>query len=257
MRGLAKFSTAAASAERLRALAEAEPRVLDPVHFAPPPTRFDLSFEGVTYAYGNTGPVLRDFNLTVGEGEMLVLKGPSGSGKSTVLQLALRLYDPGAGTIRLGGVDLRALRQDDLHRAIAFLDQSAPIFRDRIRDNLTIANETADDAAIWQALDRACIGDFVRSLPRGLNTVLWEGGASLSAGQARRLCLARTLLSPARVVVLDEPTSGLDRETQLAFLNDIPVVLAGRTVLLATHAAIPDGPMRVLELKAGSLERIR
>ncbi|MGQ2908810.1 MAG: ATP-binding cassette domain-containing protein [Aliihoeflea sp.] len=202
-------------------------------------------------------PVLRDFDLALDEGEMVALKGPSGSGKSTVLQLALRLYDPSAGTIRLGGVDLRTLRQDDLHRSIAFLDQSAPIFLDRIRNNLTIANETADDAALWEALDRARIGDFVRGLPRGLDTVLWEAGASLSAGQARRLCLARTLLSPARIVVLDEPTSGLDRENELTFLNDIPQALAGRTVLLATHAAIPDGPMCVRELKAGRLEDAR
>ncbi|MHB2264542.1 thiol reductant ABC exporter subunit CydC [Aliihoeflea sp. PC F10.4] len=254
VRGLAKFSTATASAERLRSLAEAEPRIVDPARPARLSGRFDLAFESVHFAHDGGAPVLRGVTFALPEGAMMALKGPSGSGKSTILQLALRLHDPCAGTVRLGGADLRTLAQTDLHRTVAFLDQSAPIFLDTIRANLTIADEGADDARLWQALERARIADFVRGLPRGLDTVLWEGGASLSAGQGRRLCLARTLLSPARIVVLDEPTSGLDRETELAFLNDIPAALDGRSVLLATHADIPQGLMRVYAVADGRVE---
>ena len=252
-RGLAKFSTAAASAERLRALAEAQPRVTDPASPVALSAATDLSFQNVTFAYPDGTPVLRDASFELPAGRMLAIQGPSGAGKSTILQLALRLYDPDAGAISLGGTDLRDLRQSDIHRSIAYLGQSAPIFLDTIRGNLRIANPNADDDQIWQALERAKIADFVRSLPDGLSTMMWEGGASLSTGQARRLCLARALLSAARIVVLDEPTSGLDRGTEYAFLLDIPQALTGRSVLLVTHAEIPPGLMPVMQLVDGRL----
>ena len=249
LRSLARFGSAMASAERLRDLARSEPRVCDPGRPAQSPSRLDIAFDGVSFAYDDGAKVLSGLDLHIAEGDQLAIVGASGSVKSTILHLVMRLYDPLAGTIRIGGVDLRTLRQADLHRNIAYLDQTAPVFLDTIRDNLALANPDADDAALWRALEAARLANFVRSLPRGLATVLGETGRSLSAGQARRLCLARTLLSPAPIVVLDEPTSGLDRNTELEFLVDLGRVLAGRTVIMATHAELPEGTVtRILDL---------
>ena len=171
----------------------------------------------------------------------MALVGPSGAGKSTVLHLLLRLADVQGGAITFDGVDLRDMAQDDWHRHVALLAQDAPVFLGTIRDNLRIGDPAADDARCLRMLDHARLGDFVRSLPRGLDTWLGEAGGTLSAGQARRLCLARALLSPARLIVLDEPTTGLDRANEIAFFQDIVQATQGRTVLLVTHAQLPAG----------------
>lgn len=250
-RSLARFSTAVASAERLRTLALSAPRITDPKKPSALPTRFDIAFDGVRFAYDGAAPVWPDLDLVIPEGQPVAIKGASGTGKSTILQLVLRLHDPQAGTVRIGGTDVRTLAQADLHRMVAYLEQSAPVFLDTVRANLAIADAGADDAALWRALDAAKLADFVRGLPHGLDTVLGESGRSLSAGQARRLCLARALLSPARIVLLDEPTSGLDRETELEFLRDLGRALAGRTVIIATHADLPEGSVsREIDLDA-------
>ena len=166
----------------------------------------------------------------------------------------LRLHDPQAGTVTIGGTDIRTVAQRDLHGRVALLSQETPVFLGTIRDNLLIGDAEATDADLWRALDRACLADFVRGLPEGLDAFVGETGRTLSAGQARRLCLARTLLSKAAILVFDEPTSGLDRGTEVAFLADLAVATAGRTVLLATHAAIPPGAVdRVFRLVGGQL----
>src|SRR5690606_35846581 len=150
------------------------------------------------------------------------ISGASGVGKSSLLHLLLRLDDPQAGAIRIGGKNIRDLAQAELHAHIALLSQQSPVFLDTIRNNLLIAAPDASDGELFAALVRTRLEASVRGLPRGLATVVGETGAPLSVGQVRRLCLARTLLSPAPVVLLDEPTSGLDRETELAFHIDIP-----------------------------------
>ena len=128
-----------------------------------------------------------------------------------------------------------------MRRRIACLTQDARLFDDSIAANLRIAAPAAPDAALWRALDRAGIGELVRALPEGLGTRCGEGGARFSGGQARRLALARVLLSAAPVLVLDEPTAGLDAETERAFLETLEGVTAGRTVILITHRLVGRG----------------
>jgi ATP-binding cassette subfamily C protein CydC len=253
-RNLARFSASAAAARRLRDIEVSAPRVEEPGRPTPMPERFDIAFDGVSFGYGDAD-VLSDCDLVVAEGEHVAIRGPSGAGKSTIFQLLLRLYDPRGGVVRIGGEDLRTLALADLHRTVALLEQNAPVFLDSVRGNLLIGDPSADDRRLWQSLEAAKLADFVRSLPYGLDTMLGETGRTLSAGQARRLCLARTLLSPARVVLLDEPTSGLDRDTECALLVDMESVFAGRSVILVTHAELPSGSsVRLLTLKGGRLE---
>jgi ATP-binding cassette subfamily C protein CydC len=222
-----------AAARRLTEIADMQPRVGDPEHPVPLPDRHDLTFDGVTFGYGRA--VLDGIQLHLPEGRTAVLLGPSGSGKSTLAQLALRLIDPESGRVTLGGVDLRSLRQEDLHGRIAYVSQNTHLFAADIRDNLLIARPGATNDELWDVLETVDLADFVESLPNGILTWVGENGVLLSGGQARRLSLARALLKDAPVMILDEPTEGLDAATEAVVMQALRPKLAGRTVLLITH----------------------
>jgi ATP-binding cassette subfamily C protein CydC len=254
LRGAGKLGAASAAARRVQSLVDMPPAIRDPEHAVAVPDAGAITFEQVGFTYGRDQAVLSGLDLTVRDGEHIAIIGESGSGKSTLLGLLLRLVDVESGRICMGGVDIRSVRQTDLHAHIALLSQDSPVFIGTIRDNLKIADPNAGDAALWVVLAKARLDGFVRGLTQGLDTWLGESGETLSAGQARRLCLARTLLSPAKVLLLDEPTAGLDRPTEAEFLADLLAVTTGRTLILATHAALPHGAVdRVYRLEEGAL----
>jgi ATP-binding cassette subfamily C protein CydC len=232
-----------AAARRLNEIADMRPRIADPEHPVPVPQRHDLDFDAVTFGYGK--PVLDNVRLHLPEGRTAILLGPSGSGKSTLAQLALRLIDPDAGRVTLGGVDLRSLRQEDLHGRIAYVSQNAHLFAADIRDNLLIARTGATNDELWEALEIVDLADFVERLPNGILTWVGENGVLLSGGQARRLSLARALLKDTPVMILDEPTEGLDSATEARVMKALRPRLAGRTVLLITHreSLVTDGDL--------------
>jgi len=254
VRSATRLTGAVAAAERLQALAESPRTLISPEH--PKDLAFGgtIAFDHVRFGYDHDRPVLDDLSFEIRDGECVAITGPSGAGKSTIAQLMARLADPQAGVVRLNGCDLRTVPIEQVHRRLALMLQDAPVFLDTIRDNLRIGRDAAPDADLWQVLQDVGLADFVASLPHGLNTMLGEAGRTLSAGQARRLCLARMLLSDARILVLDEPTSGLDAEAEAAFLADLPRIAAGRTVIVVTHAVLPPGFGRVIELRAGRLK---
>ncbi|WP_185984791.1 thiol reductant ABC exporter subunit CydC [Aureimonas mangrovi] len=241
VKSVAKLGAAIAAAKRLREIADTPSLVADPAAPVALASGGDLVLHDVSFRYRDGRPVLDGVTLAVASGERIAIQGPSGGGKSTLLALLLRLADPTAGSIAIAGADLRAVTQSELHRRIALLEQNAPVFMGTVRDNLLVARADATDAELWMVLEKSRLADTVRRLAAGLDTELGEAGRTLSAGEGRRLCLARTLLSPASILVLDEPASGLDRDTELAFLQDLAGACAGRTVILATHAELPAG----------------
>ncbi|MNK17741.1 putative ABC transporter ATP-binding protein [compost metagenome] len=259
MRGASRMGSAMSAAARIREVTQCGPDMQDPATPRALPRSGVLEMERVHFSYpartADGSPlVLDDISLRVEPGERIAIVGASGAGKSTLLHLLLRLEDPQAGHVRFGGCDARECAQADWHRRIALLSQDAPMFLGTLRTNLLIGDPDASDAALWAALDAARLGDFVRGLPDGLDTWAGETGSRLSAGQARRLCLARALLAPAAIIVLDEPTSGLDAEAEAAFFADLAGAVRGRTVVLATHAALPEGAVhRCLALRGGRL----
>lgn len=253
VRSVSKLTTAMAAAERLTAIVETPLLVADAAAPAPLPADTTIALVDVTFSYDGP-PVLANLDLTVAPGEHIAITGASGSGKSSLLSLLLRLADPQLGSVMLGGTALPQLRQADVHASMALLSQDSPLFNDTIRANLLIGRPDADDEALWSALADAGIDEFVGALPRGLDTLLGESGRSVSVGQARRLCLARVLLSPARILLLDEPTTGLDRTAEVAFFETLHRAAKGRSVIVVTHAAIPEGTMdRVLVMEGGQL----
>ncbi|MBU6356402.1 MAG: thiol reductant ABC exporter subunit CydC [Rhodospirillales bacterium] len=227
---------ASAAASRVLQAAEAEPRVRDPARPAPMPGSNALAFEHVAFRWTPEGQaVFEDLSLDIPAGSRIAVLGPSGAGKSTLAALALKLVSPDEGQIRLGGTDIATLRSADVRRRIAWLSQTTHLFADTIRNNLLIGRDDADDDALWAALEAARIADMVHALPDGLEAWVGEQGSQFSGGQGRRLALARTLLSPAPILILDEPCSGLDLETERAFLATLNNTLEGRTVLMITH----------------------
>ncbi len=222
---------AAAAAERVLAAAEATPPVPEPEHPAAAPPGSALRFEAVRFAWQpDRRPVFDGLTVDIPQGSRVALIGPSGAGKSSLAALALKVAAPQAGRVTLGGVDVATLAASEVRARIGWLSQATHLFDDSIRANLRLGCPDADDAALWAALDTARIGEFVRGLPDGLDAWLGEGGARVSGGQARRLALARTLLSSAPVLLLDEPCAGLDAETERDFFATLNEAAAGRTV---------------------------
>jgi len=253
VRSATRLAGAAAAADRLQAIATSAPAIAEPAAPLPIPPDGAVHFEAVRFGYDPSHPVIDGLSFAVRQGECVAIVGPSGAGKSTIAQLLLRLVDPDAGVVRLNGSDLRHVAGVELRRRVALMTQDAPVFLDTVRANLTIGRDGAEDAELWRALEAVHLAQFVRTLPGQLDAMLGEAGRTLSAGQARRICLARTLLSEADVIVFDEPTSGLDFETESAFLAELPALTRGRTAIVITHAAVPPSFGRVLELRAGRI----
>jgi ATP-binding cassette subfamily C protein CydC len=173
-------------------------------------------------------------------GARLAVTGASGSGKTTLLMTLAGLLPPVHGRVTLDGIDLQDLREGELRRAVSFFAEDAHIFATTVRDNLLVARGDCDDEELTMAVDAVGLGPWLAGLPEGLSTVLTAGAQAVSAGQRRRLLLARAVLSPAGIVLLDEPTEHLDAadadNVLHALLGDEPRLLsADKTVVVATH----------------------
>jgi ATP-binding cassette subfamily C protein CydC len=203
------------------------------------PVACGVEFNGVSFRYGPELPwALENVNLTVPAGRRLAVVGESGAGKSTLVNLLVRFFDPATGQIRIGGKDIRKLSEPDLRRTVVVVSQQSHLFSATVRDNLLLAKPDADDSALQRVLAAARLTGVVARLPDGLDTWIGEAGRLLSAGQARRLAVARALLSDAPVWVLDEPTEGLDRRTEAQLVESLLDSTAGRTVIWITHRLI-------------------
>jgi ATP-binding cassette subfamily C protein CydC len=230
---------AIAAARRVLAAAQGPAPYADPIQPLPLPAGIRLRFESVRFRWAADRPdVLDGLTLDIPAGSRVAILGPSGAGKSTIAALLLKVAGPQGGRVLLDDTDLADLAAADVRSRISYLSQTTHLFEDTIRANLLLGHEGASEAQMWLALDQAAIGDFVRALPQGLDDWLGEGGAGVSGGQARRLALARALLSPAPILLLDEPCAGLDIETERAFLTTLNGVATDRTVILIVHRLI-------------------
>lgn len=223
-----------ASLGRLREVMEAPVPVTEPAAPAELPTGRDLRVRGLRAGYDGRD-VLSGVDLELPAGSRLVVTGPSGSGKSTLAAVLLRFLEPRGGELQLGGVDLRELQGDQVRSVVGLLTQESHVFDTSIRENLLLARPGSSDLRLWKALYRARLGEFVESLPDGLDTMVGEHGARLSGGERQRLAFARLLLADHDVLVLDEPTEHLDEETARALLADLYAAAGNRSVVLLTH----------------------
>ena len=216
------------------------------------PAGADVEVDKVSFSYGSTR-ALDEVSLTVPEGTVTALVGPSGSGKSTLATLVARFADPDQGSVRIGGVDVRAIAPDVLYRHVSFVLQDPQLLDISVRENIALGRPDAKDEAIWAAATAARIDDYVRSLPRGLDSVIGED-AHPSGGQAQRIAIARALLVDAPILVLDEATAFTDPEAEAEIQAALTRLVQGKTVLVIAHrAASIIGVDQIAILEAGRL----
>ncbi|WP_299078061.1 ABC transporter ATP-binding protein [uncultured Fretibacterium sp.] len=198
------------------------------------PERHDIALKNVTFGYGDE-PVLRDLSLTFPQGKLTALVGPSGCGKTTLMKVMARFYDPQSGTVLFGGADERGLDPEKLMKRISFVFQDVYLFRDTVRNNIAFGREGATEAEVEEAAKRACAHDFIMRLPQGYDTMVGEGGSTLSGGEKQRISIARALLKDAPVVLLDEATASLDPENEVEVQRAVNALVEGRTVVVIAH----------------------
>lgn len=194
-----------------------------------------IRFENVSFAYHEDSSVLRDVSFTICPGEMVALVGPVGAGKSTLLGLLPRFYDPRAGRITIGGVDLRSLDLDELRQRMGVVFQESFLFSHTVAANIAYGRPDVDFTQIRAAARQSAADDFLSALPQQYETIVGESGNNLSGGQRQRLALARALLVEPEILILDDAMSAVDPGTESKILDSLMQNRGKRTTLIATH----------------------
>lgn len=199
------------------------------------PTAFDVEFSHVTFSYPGGAPAVDHVSFRLPQGTVTGLVGPSGGGKSTLAQLLLRFYEPQAGSIQIGGVDLRELPPDRLADLVAYVFQDSVLFTDTIENNIRMGNTAATLEEVEQAAKNAGIHEVILTLPKGYQTVVGRGSAHLSGGEQQRLAIARVFLKDAPIVILDEATAYADAESEAKIQAAFAQLARNKTVLMIAH----------------------
>lgn len=194
----------------------------------------DIRFEHVSFAYQDK-EVLHDINITLPKNSLTALVGPSGSGKSTVMKLCARFYDPQKGCIFFNGVPMNEINPESLMSHISMVFQDVYLFQDTIRNNIRFGKTDATEEEIIAAAKKACCHDFIMRLPKGYDTLVGEGGCTLSGGEKQRISIARAMLKDAQIILLDEATASLDPENEVEVQKAIDTLIKGRTVIAIAH----------------------
>ena len=198
------------------------------------PAAGDIRFEHVSFAYQDK-EVLHDINITLPKNSLTALVGPSGSGKSTVMKLCARFYDPQKGCIFFNGVPMNEINPESLMSHISMVFQDVYLFQDTIRNNIRFGKTDATEEEIIATAKKACCHDFIMRLPQGYDTMVGEGGCTLSGGEKQRISIARAMLKDAQIILLDEATASLDPENEVEVQKAIDALIKGHTVIAIAH----------------------
>lgn len=233
-RQMNSFQQATGGIVRVNELLATRPAVVDGPGATFPPGGLAVDFEDVSFAY-ETEPVLRDVSFHIEPGAVLGLLGRTGSGKTTISRLLFRLHDPGEGMVRVGGVNIRDARLDELRGRVGLVTQDVQLFQGTLRDNVSLFDQAVPDTRLHEVFAELGLDTWLHSLPDGLNTPLGAGGRGLSAGEAQLVALARVFLKNPGLVVLDEASSRLDPATERLLEHAVTRLLAGRTGIIIAH----------------------
>lgn len=197
-------------------------------------SKFDIDFEDVSFGY-NEKKVLEHVSLHIPENTTTAIVGPSGSGKTTICNLLARFYDVDNGCIKIGGIKISDIKCDSLLANITMVFQNVYLFRDSIANNIKFGKPDATKQEVIEAAKKACCYDFIMSLPDGFDTVIGDGGATLSGGEKQRISIARAMLKDAPIVILDEATASVDPENEHLIQQAISALTHGKTILIIAH----------------------
>lgn len=244
-----------ASAERVFALLDADEQRPDPVAPQTPTVRRGrVEFEHVAFRYDPERPLIDDLSLVAEPGHTVAIVGPTGAGKTTLVNLVMRFYELDSGRITLDGVDISAMRRDDLRSQIGMVLQDTWLFGGTIRDNIAYGRPGASEAEIVAAAEAAYVDRFVRTLPDGYDTVIDEEGGGVSAGEKQLLTIARAFLADPALLILDEATSSVDTRTEVLVQRAMARLRADRTSFVIAHrlSTIRDADL-ILVMEAGQI----
>ena len=198
------------------------------------PADTSVEFQDVSFAYGDR-TILDHVSLTVPSGSITAVVGPSGGGKTTLCNLIARFWDVQSGKITVGGYDVREYKLDSLMKNISMVFQSVYLFNDTVENNIKFGCPNATHEQVVEAARKACCHDFIMALPDGYDTVLGEGGGSLSGGEKQRISIARAMLKDAPIVILDEATASVDPENEAELQAAISALTRGKTLIMIAH----------------------
>ena len=198
------------------------------------PADTSVEFQDVSFAYGDR-TILDHVSLTVPSGSITAVVGPSGGGKTTLCNLIARFWDVQSGKITVGGYDVREYKLDSLMKNISMVFQSVYLFNDTVENNIKFGRPDATHEQVVAAARAACCHDFIMALPDGYDTVLGEGGGSLSGGEKQRISIARAMLKDAPIVILDEATASVDPENEAELQAAISALTRGKTLIMIAH----------------------
>lgn len=229
---IADFSRTTRSGKRIETLFAEKP--LPEPAVGKCPMHMNLEFSHVSFSYGEK-EVLHNLSLCFPEKSVTALVGPSGSGKSTITRLAARFWDVTSGEIRLGGVPLQDMKMEELLSHISMVFQDVYLFHDTIEGNIRMGKPNATQEEIYNAAKAAACHDFIISLPNGYQTIVGEGGSTLSGGEKQSISIARAILKDAPIILLDEATASLDSKNEVLIQQAISSLVEEKTVIMIAH----------------------
>ena len=196
---------------------------------------FDIGFEHVSFAYENGNPILKDVSFSIPQGSMTAIVGPSGGGKTTITRLIARFWDVQEGSITIGGHDVKEFTCDSLLKNMSMVFQNVYLFHDTIENNIKFGCQDATHEQVVEAAKKACCHDFISALPQGYDTVIGEGGSTLSGGEKQRISIARAMLKDAPIILLDEATASVDPENEVHLQQAISALVKNKTLIVIAH----------------------
>ena len=198
------------------------------------PSSYDIDVENAEFSYDKR-KIIDGVSIHIPQHTTTAIVGPSGGGKTTLCHLISRFWDVDKGCVKLGGVDVREYSMDSLMRNFSFVFQSVYLFQDTIANNIRFGQSDAPMEKVIEASRKACCHDFIMALPDGYDTVIGEGGASLSGGEKQRISIARAFLKDAPIIRLDEATASLDAENETKVQAALSALIGGKTVMVIAH----------------------
>lgn len=214
---------------------------------------YNIDFTDVSFGYGEI-EVLHNLSFQIPQNTTTAIVGPSGSGKSTICNLITRFYDVNSGSVKIGGHDVREFTCDSLLKNISMVFQNVYLFNDTIRNNIKFGKSDATEDEIIEAAKKACCHDFIMALPEGYDTMIGEGGSSLSGGEKQRISIARAMLKDAPIVILDEATASIDPENEHLIQEAISALTHGKTIITIAHRlATIENADQILVIDGGTV----